>query len=63
MKGCLVTVAAAFQGNKVSKLGDVDVCKETLVHLTEWWVGPLCARTVPSAVGETPLVFDYFPCK
>jgi hypothetical protein len=28
MKGCLVTVAAASQGDKVSKLGDVDVCKE-----------------------------------
>jgi hypothetical protein len=35
MKGCLVTVAAASQGGKVSKLGDVDVCKETLVRLTE----------------------------
>jgi hypothetical protein len=35
MKGCLVTVATASQGSKVSKLGDVDVCKETLVRLTE----------------------------
>ena len=35
MKGCLVTVAAASQGGKVSKLGDVDVCKERLVRLTE----------------------------
>jgi hypothetical protein len=35
MKGCLVTVAVASQGSKVSKLGDVDVCKEKLVRLTE----------------------------
>src|SRR5215210_7436223 len=35
MKGCLVTVAAASQGDKVSKLGDVDVCKEKLVRLTD----------------------------
>jgi hypothetical protein len=35
MKGCLVTVAAASQGDKASKLGDVDVCKEKLVRLTE----------------------------
>ncbi len=35
MKGCLVTVAATFEGGSVSDGGDIDVCKVKLVRLTD----------------------------
>ena len=35
MKGCLVTVAATFEGGSVSDGGDINVCKVKLVRLTD----------------------------
>ncbi len=36
----------ASQGDKVSKLGDVDVCKEMLVRLTDRRIAPSRARSL-----------------
>jgi len=35
MKGCLITVAATFEGGSVSDGGTIDVCKVRLVRLTD----------------------------
>ena len=35
MKGCLVTVAAAIEGDELQKLGKINVCKQRVARLTD----------------------------